>query len=53
MVPGFVVLTTESVRPYPHSPLYQYVSRGNEVKRNFIHVIPPRREGHFRLLEQL
>ncbi|CAF0983312.1 unnamed protein product [Adineta ricciae] len=37
-VPGFVVLTTESVKPYPHSPLYRYVNSGNDVKRNFIHI---------------
>ena len=53
MVPGFVVITTESVKPHPHSPLYRYVSSGNEVKRNFIHVLPPRREAAFRLIDQL
>ncbi|CAF4161410.1 unnamed protein product [Rotaria sp. Silwood2] len=52
-VPGFVVITTESVKPYPHSPLYRYVNSGNDVKRNFIHILPPRREASFRLIDQL
>ncbi|CAF3741392.1 unnamed protein product [Rotaria sordida] len=52
-VPGFVVITTESVKPYPHSPLFRYVNSGNDVKRNFIHILPPRRQASFRLIDQL
>lgn len=52
-VPGFLVITTESVKPYPHSPLYRYVNSGNDVKRNFLHVIPPRRQAAFRLVDQI
>ncbi|CAF1989370.1 unnamed protein product [Rotaria magnacalcarata] len=52
-VPGFVVITTESVKPHPHSPLFRYANSGNEVKRNFVHVLPPRREASFRLIDQI
>ncbi len=40
------MITTESVKPHPHSPLYRYVTSGNDVKRNFIHILPPRRDSH-------
>ncbi|CAF1002706.1 unnamed protein product [Didymodactylos carnosus] len=52
-IPGFTVVSTEVVKPYPHSPLYRYVASGNTVKRNFIHVIPPKREAKFKLIEEL
>ncbi|CAF3407132.1 unnamed protein product, partial [Rotaria sp. Silwood2] len=36
-----------------HSPLFRYVNSGNDVKRNFIHILPPRRQAFFRLIDQL
>ena len=41
----------EKLQPYPDSPLYSYVEAGNIVERKFIHVIPPIKEGKYKLTE--
>jgi hypothetical protein len=33
--------------------LYKYINAGNVIERKFIHVIPPIKEGNYKLIETI
>jgi len=43
----------EKLQPYPDSPLYEYVAAGNVVERKFVHVIPPTKQGNYKLVDTI
>lgn len=49
---GILVLTTETLNPYPHSPLYTAVQNGAEIHKKFVNVIPTPIHGKFRLVSE-
>lgn len=50
---GKVMITKETLNPYPDSPIYPGVASGEVIERVFIHVIPPPQENKFRLVSLL
>ncbi len=50
---GHVLITLEKLNPYPESHLYKYINAGNVIERKFIHVIPPIKEGNYKLIETI
>ena len=50
---GRVTISTETLSPYPHSPLYPAVSQGKIVRKRFYNVIPEEQEGRFKLVSQI
>ena len=49
---GIVLITTESLNPYPDSPLYEPVQAGLNIQKKFFHIIPTPLHGKFRLISQ-
>ncbi|XP_005108367.1 39S ribosomal protein L27, mitochondrial [Aplysia californica] len=49
---GIVVISTETLNPYPDSPLYAPTQNGLVLQKKFIHVIPTPLHGKFRLLSE-
>ena len=50
---GSVMITTETLNPYPDSPLYGPVQKGMEIKRKFFHIKPIPLHGKFRLVNEI
>lgn len=51
---GRFMITTETLSPYPDSPLYSVVNEeGRTIKRPFVHVIAPPSEPIFKLKRSL
>ncbi|XP_041362653.1 50S ribosomal protein L27-like [Gigantopelta aegis] len=50
---GKVLISAESLSPYPDSPLYGPVQNGLVIKKKFIHVLCPPLLGKFRLVSQI
>lgn len=53
MCDGVVMITTETLNPYPDSPLYGPVSQGIEIKKKFFHIRPIPLHGKFRLINEI
>ena len=49
---GIVIISTESLNPYPDSPLYDPVQNGLVIQKKFFHIIPAPLHGKFRLLSE-
>lgn len=53
MKDGEVLLTRETLNPYPDSPIYPGVASGEVIERVFIHVLPHKQENKFKLVSLL
>jgi hypothetical protein len=52
--PGRVMVSCDTLSPYPSSPLYPAVSMGKVVRKRFYHVIPEEpQEPRFKLVSQI
>ena len=52
--PGRVMVSCETLSPYPNSPLYPAISQGKVVRKRFFHVVPEHpQEARFRLVTQI
>ncbi|CAL1526818.1 unnamed protein product [Lymnaea stagnalis] len=49
---GIVVISTESLNPYPDSPLYLPVQKGAIIQKKFFNIIPTPLHGKFKLISE-
>ncbi len=47
---GRVIITTETLNPYPRSPLYPSVQAGRVIEKQFYHIIPEEQHNRFKLI---
>ncbi|XP_055894285.1 39S ribosomal protein L27, mitochondrial-like [Biomphalaria glabrata] len=50
---GIVVISTETLNPYPDSPLYLPVQKGAVLQKKFFHIIPTPLHGKFKLVSEV
>jgi len=47
---GTMMLSKETLNPYPDSPIYAGVQAGERIERIFVHVLPNKQHNRFRLV---
>ncbi|KAK3089934.1 hypothetical protein FSP39_007737 [Pinctada imbricata] len=50
---GEMMVSCETLSPYPDSPLYRHMKRGYVVKKKFVNLIPAPLHGKFKLVSEV